>query len=395
MTTRVVLLGATGSIGRQALDVIARYPAEFELVGAIAGRRTDALLEAVRPFGPVPLVVVDPEGPPPDRVGTGLDAASALCGGPGVDAVLVGGGAAAALEPTLAACRAGALVALATKEVLVMAGEVVTAAARAGGARLVPVDSEHSAIWQCLRGEDPATVARLLLTASGGAFLRRPVASLTAVSAADAVRHPTWRMGPKITVDCATLMNKGLEVIEAHFLFEIPYPRIAVVVHPESTVHSAVEFVDGLTVGQLGPADMRGPIALALTGGRRLPGVVAPLELAEAGALHFEPVDPLRFPALTLARAAGERGGAHPAVLNAANEAAVAAFLGGRLPFTGIVPTVAAVLADFEPPSRPTVAAIWAADRWARGRVAAAVRGDGAAAGAPVAGAPVAALPER
>jgi len=379
LPTRVVLLGATGSIGRQALDVISRYPDEFELVGAVAGRRAERLGEAVAPFGRVPQVVVDPTGPVPPGVASGPEAAAALCGSPAVDVVLIGGGGAAALEPTLAACRAGHTVALATKEVLVMAGEVVVAAARAAGARLVPVDSEHSAIWQCLRGEDPTQVARLVLTASGGAFRHRTVAELDGVSPADALRHPTWRMGPKITVDCATLMNKGLEVIEAHFLFDVPYPRIHVVVHPESTVHSAVEFVDGLTVAQLGHADMRGPIALALTGGRRLPGVVERLELASTPALHFEEVDPVRFPALALARRAGERGGAHPAVLNAANEVAVAAFLDGRLPFTGIVPLVAVAVEGFEPPPTVSLETILAADRWARQVTVAALPADLAA----------------
>ncbi len=366
MPTRVVLLGATGSIGRQALDVIRRYPGEFELVGAIAGRRVDALREATAPFGPVPMVVVDPDGPTPYGVAVGPAAAAALCAQDGADCVLVGGGGAAALGPTLAACRAGRSVALATKEVLVMAGEVVVAAALAGGAELVPVDSEHSAIWQCLRGEDPLTVRRLILTASGGAFLRRGLEALQGVTAAEALQHPTWQMGPKITVDCATLMNKGLEVIEAHFLFAVPYPQIHVVVHPESAVHSAVEFVDGTTVAQLGHADMRAPIALALAGGRRLPQVVAPLELGAVGQLHFEAVDPVRFPALALARRAGERGGAHPAVLNAANEMAVAAFLSDRLPFTEIVTVVASVVDAFEPPASVSLETIVAADRWAR-----------------------------
>jgi len=381
--TRVVLLGATGSIGRQALDVIQRYPQEFELAGAVAGSRAGALVAAAAGFGPVPLVVVHPDGPLPPGVSVGVEAARRLCGAPGVDVVLVGGGAAAALEPTLAACRAGIRVALATKEVLVMAGEVVTQAARAGGARLVPVDSEHSAIWQCLRGEEPASVARLVLTASGGAFRTWPRAALEQVTAQDAVRHPTWRMGPKITVDCATMMNKGLEVIEAHFLFDVPYPRIDVVVHPESQVHSAVEFVDGLMLAQLGPADMRGPIALALTGGRRLPQVVPPLALAACPPLHFEPVDPERFPALGIARRAGERGGAHPAVLNAANEAAVAAFLAGRLGFTAIVPMVEGVLARFEPPARTSLDTILAADRWARQAVRAQLPAGRAVAAAP------------
>ncbi|HUY61523.1 MAG TPA: 1-deoxy-D-xylulose-5-phosphate reductoisomerase [Candidatus Dormibacteraeota bacterium] len=366
MSTRIVCLGATGSIGAQTLDVIARFPQHFTLVGAVAGHRTEALLAALRPVPEARAVVIDPNGPVPPAVATGTAAACELVAAADVDCVLVGGGAAAALEPTLAACAAGHRVALAAKEVLVMAGETVVAAAARGGARLIPVDSEHSAIWQCLRGEDPATVRRLILTASGGPFLTRPLETLAAVTREEALIHPQWRMGPKITVDSATLMNKGLEVIEAHFLFGVPYPAIEVAIHPQSVVHSAVEFVDGLTMAQIGVADMRGPIALALGDGLRLPGVVSPVRLTSVPTLHFEPVDPARFPALHLARQAGLRGGAAPAVLSAANEAAVQAFLEERLPFTGIVPLVAEALAAFRPPEAVTLESIRAADHWAR-----------------------------
>ncbi len=366
MSTRIVCLGATGSIGGQALEVIARFPEHFTLVGAVAGHRTDALLAALRPFPQARAVVVDPTGPVPPTVAVGTDAACELVAAADVDCVLVGGGAAAALEPTLAACAAGHRIALAAKEVLVMAGELVVAAAARAGARLVPVDSEHSAIWQCLRGEDPATVRRLILTASGGPFLTRPLEGLATVTREEALAHPQWRMGPKITVDSATLMNKGLEVIEAHFLFGVPYPAIEVAVHPQSVVHSAVEFVDGLTMAQIGIADMRGPIALALGDGLRLPGVVSPVRLTSVPTLHFEPVDPARFPALQLARQAGLQGGAVPAVLSAANEAAVQAFLEERLPFTGIVPLVAEAVAAFRPPETVSLETIRAADHWAR-----------------------------
>jgi 1-deoxy-D-xylulose-5-phosphate reductoisomerase len=247
-----------------------------------------------------------------------------------------------------------------------MAGELVRARAQRTGARLIPVDSEHSALWQCLRGEDPQSVARLLLTASGGPFRERPLDTLAAVTVDEALHHPNWSMGPKITVDSATMMNKGLEIIEAHFLFDVPYSRIDVVIHPPSIVHSAVEFVDGATVAQIGMPDMRIPIALALADGRRLPGICAPADLTAAPPLEFHPVDPRRFPAPALARRAGEMGGGAPAVLNAANEAAVAAFLGGRIGFMEIVPLVAETLEAAVLPDEPTLDELVALDAWAR-----------------------------
>ncbi|MGH7698862.1 MAG: 1-deoxy-D-xylulose-5-phosphate reductoisomerase, partial [Candidatus Dormibacteria bacterium] len=300
--------------------------------------------------------------------------------------VVVGGGGAGALLPTLAACRAGHLIALATKEVLVMAGELVTAEASAHGARIVPVDSEHSALWQCLRGEDPATVSRLILTASGGALRDWPLEHLDRVSAEQALRHPNWRMGPKVTVDTATMVNKGLEVIEAHFLFQVPYDRIEVVLHPQSTVHSAVEFCDGAVVAQLGVPDMRLPIALAMSDGRRLPGVVAGLQLAQVGSLEFQEVDQRRFPALEVVRRAGVRGGAVPAVLNAANEVAVAAFLQGRIGFLEIASLIESVTEVFRPEPSPGLEQLLAADGWGREQAEARIR-DSEPAPLPAAGA--------
>ena len=372
---RVVLLGATGSIGRQACDVIARHPNRFELVGAVAGRDVAALADVVARFGVPRSAVVDP--PPgaalPPGCAAGEEAACAVAG-LGADVVCVGIGGAAALRPTLAAIDAGGDVAIATKEVLVMAGELVRARAEAGGARLLPVDSEHSALWQCLRGEDPTTVSRLLLTASGGPFRERPLDTLDSVTVAEALRHPNWAMGPKITVDSATMMNKGLEVIEAHFLFAVAYPRIEVVIHPPSILHSCVEFCDGATVGQFGLPDMRIPIALALSGGERLPGVCDAVELTTMPPLEFQPVDPARFPAVGLARRAGEIGGAAPCVLNAANEAAVAAFLEERCRFTEIVPLVAETLEAAALPSGDAgLDELLGLDRWARESVAASV----------------------
>ena len=369
---RVVLLGATGSIGRQACEIVARYPEHFELVGAVAGSDTAALAEVVERFGVPRSAVVaprDPGAPLPPGCAAGLDAACEVAA-LDADVVCVGIAGAAALRPTLAALDRGTDVAIATKEVLVMAGELVRMRARATGARLLPVDSEHSALWQCLRGEDPASVSRLLLTASGGPFRERPLATLAEVTIDEALHHPNWSMGPKITVDSATMMNKGLEIIEAHFLFDIDYARIDVVIHPPSIVHSCVEFVDGATMAQIGMPDMRVPIALALADGRRLPGVCAPADLGAQRPLEFHPVDPERFPAPALARRAGEAGGAAPCVLNAANEAAVAAFLAGRCRFTDIVPLVAETLDAASLPQSPGLDELVALDAWARRSVA-------------------------
>jgi 1-deoxy-D-xylulose-5-phosphate reductoisomerase len=364
---RVVLLGATGSIGRQACEIVAAHPDRFELVGVVAGHDATALEAVVRRFGVPRSAVVDP--PPgavlPEGCAAGLEAACEIAA-LDADVVCVGISGAAALRPTLAALDAGTDVATATKEVLVMAGELVRARAAATGATLIPVDSEHSALWQCLRGEDPASVRRLVLTASGGPFRERPLDTLFAVTVEEALRHPNWSMGPKITVDSATMMNKGLEIIEAHFLFDMPYSRIDVVIHPPSVVHSCVEFCDGATLAQLGLPDMRVPIALALSGGRRLEGVCAAVDLAAASPLEFQEVDPRRFPAVGLARRAGEAGGGVPCVLNAANEAAVAAFLDGRCRFTDIVPLVAETLEAASLPAQPGLEQLAALDTWAR-----------------------------
>ena len=362
----MVVLGATGSIGSQALDVISRFPRHFELLGAVAGHGGPALEAALRPFPGASAAVVHPTGPVPSGMRVGEEAACDLAADPRCDVVLVSGGGSAALLPTMAALQRPRRLALATKEVLVMAGELITSAAQRSGAQIVPVDSEHSAIWQCLRGESTADVARLWLTASGGPFRRAPLAGLWGATPEMALAHPNWKMGPKVTVDSATMMNKGLEVIEAHFLFRVPYQRIGVVIHPQSAVHSAVEFCDGTMVAQLGVADMRAPIALALSGGRRLEGVVPPLDLAATGRLEFEEPDPNRFPALGLAREAAVRGGGAPAVLNAANEVAVGAFLAGQIRFGEIVELVAEVTHSYSGPPPGTLEEVLAADAFGR-----------------------------
>ena len=280
---RVVLLGATGSIGRQCCDVIERFPERFRLVGAVAGSDADGLAAVVERLGVGRAALMSPRAGKrlPTGMGAGDDAVAAIAA-MACDVVCVAIPGAAALAPTLAALDAGRTIATATKEVLVMAGELVKARAEAGGARILPVDSEHSALWQCLRGERADSVRRLVLTASGGPFRERDPATFDRITVDEALRHPTWNMGPKVTIDSATMMNKGLEIIEAHFLFDVPYSGIDVVIHPRSIVHSFVEFVDGAVMAQLGVPDMRVPIALAIADGLRLPGI-APRCAADVG----------------------------------------------------------------------------------------------------------------
>jgi 1-deoxy-D-xylulose-5-phosphate reductoisomerase len=345
--TRIAILGATGSIGTQALAVIDAHPERFEVFGLLAGSR---------PFDREARYAIHAGDPDADaRV-------EEMVTHPDCDLVVTAIPGARALAPTLAALRAGKVVALATKEVLVMAGELVMAEAHH---RLRPIDSEHSALWQCLWGEHLESVRRLVITASGGPFYARPELDLEQVTVAEALKHPRWTMGPKVTVDSATLMNKGLELIEAHHLFGVGLDRIEVVIHPQSTVHSMVEFVDGSIKAQLGRPDMRLPIAVALAYPDRLPGVIPALEPADLGSLEFQPLDAERFPAPGLARAAAERGAPYPAVLNAANEEAVAAFLRGEITFAGIVRAVASALDRYEG-GGGTLEEVMEADRWAR-----------------------------
>src|SRR5690348_5087083 len=346
----VAVLGATGSIGRQTLDVIDRNPQRFKLFGLTEGvrstnRKTEHMIQG--------------------RSGEGdFDARlEAMVTDPRCDLVVVAIPGARALAPTLAALKAGKEIALATKEVLVMAGDLVMRAAGERGLR--PVDSEHSAIWQCLWGEQRENVRRLVITASGGPFWAHPDLDLDRVTVEQALNHPRWSMGPKVTIDSATLMNKGLEVIEAHHLFDIPLDHIAVSIHPQSVVHSVVEFVDGSLKAQLGRPDMRLPIAVALAYPDRLPDAVPPVPLEELSGLEFHALDEQRFPAVRLAREAGAAGGGRPAVLNAANEEAVSAFLSGDLPFSAIIPTVERALAAF-PGGGEDLDDVLEADRWTR-----------------------------
>jgi 1-deoxy-D-xylulose-5-phosphate reductoisomerase len=366
---RIAVLGSTGSIGRQSLDVIAQFPDRFSIAALAAGQNADLLAQQVVTFRPAYVAS--------ERSSEALEAALDSCGArrasmeevalaDDVDLLLVGTAGAAGLLPTLRALDAGRPVAIANKEVLVMAGHLVRKAMR-GRDLLRPVDSEHSAIWQCLWGEAGHDVRRILLTASGGAFRDFDQAQLAAVTPAQALNHPTWNMGAKITVDCATLMNKGMETIEAMWLFDVPMERVEVVLHRESIVHSLVEFSDGSVKAQLGYPDMRLPIQCALAYPDRMPQPpVAPLDLASIGALHFGTPDSARFPCLRLAIESGQTGGTMPAVMAAADEVAVAAFLSGRVGFLEIPSIIEAVMERHLPVANPSLEAILEADSRAR-----------------------------
>jgi 1-deoxy-D-xylulose-5-phosphate reductoisomerase len=356
---RIVVLGSTGSIGRQTLDVVRWHPDEFHVVGLAAAHSSETFNSQVTEFRPRMACLTDSDG---------VDRLVAIACDPEVDLLVVATSGTVAFRPTIAALAAGKPVALANKETLIMAGHLVTEAAALSGAPLLPIDSEHSAIWQCLQGEHPYNerVQRLLLTASGGAFRDRPADSLADVSPAEALKHPTWNMGPKITIDSATLMNKGLEVIEAHWLFGLPFDRIDVVIHHQSVIHSLVEFVDGSVKAQLGVPDMRLPIQYAMAHPRRLSAPAERLDLASVGQLTFASVDLEKYPCLELAYQAGRRGGTYPTVLNAANEVAVTRFLGNALGFTRIAELIDAALQAHVPRMLPSLDEVIEADTWAR-----------------------------
>ncbi|MFC4059278.1 1-deoxy-D-xylulose-5-phosphate reductoisomerase [Planomonospora corallina] len=382
-TTRsVVLLGSTGSIGTQSLDVIARNPGAFRVAAlAAGGGRVDLLARQAAEFRPEAVAVADPAALPALKEALAAHGVTAtvLAGPEGVaeaaawpcDTVLNGVTGALGLTSTLAALEAGRTLALANKESLIVGGPLVKRLAKPG--QLLPVDSEHSALAQCLwaagpTGPDASAVRKLVVTASGGPFRGRSRAELGAVTPEQALAHPTWSMGPVITINSATLVNKGLEVIEAHLLFDIGFDRIDVVVHPQSVVHSMVEFTDGSVVAQASPPDMRLPIALALGWPERVPGAASPVDWTRAHTWTFEPLDDEAFPSVALARHVGAAGGTAPAVYNAANEVCVEAFLAGRLPFLGIVDTVAAVVGEHAPGEAGSVEEVLAADAWARAR---------------------------
>ncbi len=374
---RIVLLGATGSIGQSACRVAHDLPGRVKIVGMSGYRNMERLAIEANRLRPEVLAVPDAEAESelrskleyaPAKILLGPEGLDELAAWPEADMVLVAIVGIGGLRPTLAALKAGKDIALASKEVLVVAGELVMAAARKHGRRILPVDSEHNAIFQCLEGRDPLQVRRLILTASGGPFRDWPEEKLRAVTRQEALRHPTWRMGEKITIDSATLFNKGLEMIEARWLFDVETARIGVVIHPQSIVHSMVEFVDGSVLAQMSHSDMRFPIQYALTWPDRIAGTLPPLEWGKIGRLDFEEPRYDTFPALDLARQAAERGGCAPAVLNAANEVAVAEFLAGRIAFPRIWEIVAAVLGEFADRGAESLEALFEADGEARQR---------------------------
>jgi len=383
---RIAILGSTGSIGVSTLDVVSRHPGRFAVTALAAGRNDARLLEQCVEHQPAHAVLADPDAAErlaravrerglPTAVHCGAEALERIVARDDVDAVMAAIVGAAGLPATLAAARAGKQVLLANKEALVMSGALFMQAVAEGGATLLPVDSEHSAIFQSLprgfacgrEGEsERAGVRRVLLTASGGPFRTTPVERLAKVTPQQACAHPNWVMGRKISVDSATMMNKGLEVIEAHWLFGAPLEAIQVVVHPQSVIHSMVEYHDGSVIAQLGQPDMRTPIACALAHPERIESGVTPLDFTALGALEFERVDALRFPCVALAREAIRRGGTAPAVLNAANEIAVESFLEGKLAFTGIAEVIESVLGELAAEPLASLGQVYAADMEAR-----------------------------
>jgi 1-deoxy-D-xylulose-5-phosphate reductoisomerase len=378
MRKKVVILGSTGSIGLSALKVARDLPDRMEVVGLAANRQGKLLAEQAREFKPAAVALFDPVGL--DELKAGVPAGTKVLTGPeglvelarltGADMVLVAIIGTQGLHPALAAIEAGKELAVASKEILVMAGSVVTEASRRKGVTILPVDSEHNAIFQCLDGQDPQYVRRLILTASGGPFRRTPREEFPAITVAQALKHPTWKMGQKITIDSATMFNKALEMIEARWLFDVPIDRVDVVVHPQSIVHSLVEFADGSQLAQLSHSDMCFPIQYAVTYPARLKNSLKPLDLAAVGSLTFEAPDAEKFPALRLAREAGRACGTLPSVLNAANEIAVEGFVSGAIRFDEISACVEEVMGDHQTVSAPSLDQIIAADAWARGEAA-------------------------
>jgi 1-deoxy-D-xylulose-5-phosphate reductoisomerase len=372
----VTILGATGSVGQSTLDLIERHPEKFDVLAVTANSDVAGLAASAKRVGARRAVIADERlrQPLQDALGgTGIEAAAgegavveaASLGADWCMAAIVG---TAGLRPVMAALSGGGTVALANKEALVSAGEIMTSAARESGARLLPVDSEHNAIFQCLDGAQPGSVRRILLTASGGPFRSRSTDEMRAVTPAQAVAHPNWSMGAKISVDSATLMNKGLELIEAFHLFPLGADAFDVLVHPQSVVHSLVEYVDGSFLAQLGSPDMRIPIAYTLAYPERMETPCERLDLLKVGSLDFEAPDEERFPALALAKQALRAGGARPAILNAANEVAVAAFLDSRIAFLDIAAIVGETLSDYDPPAPASLDEVMEVDAEARRR---------------------------
>ena len=373
---KVVVLGSTGSIGESSLSVARDIPERMEVIGLAAHRRVDSLAKQLAEFDVKQGCIFDPKGLDQLKTQiaddvtlyTGEDGLVELATLPEADMVLIAIVGVAGLRPALAAIEAGKDIAVASKEILVMAGEAVMTAAREKGVRVLPVDSEHNAIFQCLEDRSPTDVSRLILTASGGPFRELPADQLATVTKAQALKHPTWEMGQKITIDSATLFNKGLEMIEARWLFDIEMQRVDVIVHPQSIVHSMVEFIDNSVLAQLSTADMCFPIQYAITWPDRVPNTLPPLDFAEMAQLNFEAPRWDDFPALNLAKEAGEKGGTLPAVMNAANEVAVAAFLKELISFPKIWETVAETMSSHNSTTHPNLEEIIDADLQARAK---------------------------
>ena len=371
---RVILLGSSGSIGESTCKVARALPDKMKIVGLGVAKSTERLLEQAKEFGVKALAVSDPQAaekvksklPAGAKFFPGAEGLARMVEQTDADMVLVAIVGTAGLAPALAALRSGKDLAVASKEILVLAGSAVMAEAKKRKRQVLPVDSEHNAIFQCLQGANEKEVRKVILTASGGPFRQSRAAELEKVTVAQALKHPTWSMGKKITIDSATMFNKGLEMIEAHWLFGLPMKQVEVVVHPQSIVHSMVEFIDGSVLAQLSVTDMCFPIQYAVTFPERMPSGLPPLDLAKLGSLTFEAPDEKRFPALRLAREAGEAGGTLPGVFNAANEVAVEAFLAEQISFPRIWGMVEEVMEKHTTLSSPDLEAIIEADRWAR-----------------------------
>ncbi|MCS5668718.1 MAG: 1-deoxy-D-xylulose-5-phosphate reductoisomerase [Dehalococcoidia bacterium] len=363
---RIVVLGSTGSIGRQTLDIVRSFPEDFEVVGLAGGNNIELLKEQVEEFKPKHVWCINP--PVGSFQGMECTPMEDMVCLDNVDQIMVALMGSVGLVPTLNALKAGKSIALSNKEPIVMAGGLIKEYAWRYGGEVLPVDSEPSAIWQCLRGEDNE-ILRLLITASGGPFRTTPIEEMEGVTPERALKHPTWKMGKKITIDSATLMNKAFEVIETHWLFDVPWERIEVVVHPQSTIHSMVEFEDGSVKAQMGPPDMRLPIQYALFYPKRFANSMIPrLDTTLSHALTFDPLDPARYPCFNLAIAADKQGGTFPAVLSAADEVAVQAFLDSKIGFTDIPKVIDRVLSEHESLPGDKAEDFLEADRWATGR---------------------------
>jgi 1-deoxy-D-xylulose-5-phosphate reductoisomerase len=374
---RLAILGSTGSIGVNTLDIVRQFPGRFEIVGLSAGLNIQLLKEQILQFHPKVVSVLNKDSSEalqrelsglPSKIVYGIEGLIQVATHPEVDQVVSAIVGAVGLIPTLSAIKTGKAIALANKESLVMAGKIVMEEARQNRVQILPIDSEHSAIFQALLGHQKEDVHRLILTASGGPFYNLPIERLQEATVQEALNHPNWEMGRKITIDSASLMNKGLEVIEAHWLFNVPVEKITIQIHPQSVVHSMVEYVDGSIVAQMGITDMRIPISYALSFPQRLHLSLPPLDLCQKGGLTFFPPDPERFPCLKLAYQSIEIGETMPVILNAANEVAVNAFIEGSLKFTEIPSLIQRVMEDHEVKSVHTIEDILKADHWARER---------------------------